>query len=196
MHTQELHENNSPSWLGSINAILEHFPNINSIKIKSVSANTFKKQVHTALRSLYLTHWVENRQDNLNSKLRTYTKFKCFFQRENYLSIIKNYDCRRSFSRFRISCHKLIIETGRYRNIPVDLRICSHCNSGAVGDEMHFLLFCDKFHCERQAMLEVINEECANFSRLLDWDKFIWLMNNENPRILSSVSKFINLYCD
>ena len=69
----------------------------------------------------------------------------------------------------------------------MDLRICSHCNSGAVGDEMHFLLFCDKFHCERQAMLEVINEECANFSRLLDWDKFIWLMNNENPRILSSL---------
>ena len=52
------------------------------------------------------------------------------------------------------------------------IRICSHCNSGAVGDEMHFLLFCDKFHCERQAMLEVINEECANFSRLLDWDKY------------------------
>ena len=67
--SKELHENNTPSWLSSINAILEHFPDIYSIKVNSVSANTFKKQVHTAYRSLHFTHWVDKRQDNLNSKL-------------------------------------------------------------------------------------------------------------------------------
>ena len=78
-----LDENNTPSWFSSINAILEHFPDIYSIKVNSVSANTFKKQVHTAYRSLHFTHWVDDRQDNLNSKLKPYTTFKCcfFFQK-------------------------------------------------------------------------------------------------------------------
>ena len=84
--SKELHENNTPSWLSSINAILEHFPDIYSIKVNSVSANTFKKQVHTAYRSLHFTHWVDNRQDNLNSKLKPYTTFKwCFFFKEKII---------------------------------------------------------------------------------------------------------------
>ena len=194
--SKELHFKNIPSWYSTLNAILANIPDISSAKVTSLSFTTFKKQLKTALRVLYLNHWNDTRQENLDSKLRTYTKFKCNFQREKYLTIIKNYDYRRSFSRFRISCHKLIIETGRYKNIPAHLRICPHCTSASVGDEIHFLLTCEKFNVARLEMLKAVSKECSNFNCLHDWDKFLWLMNNENPGILKSVCNFINLYCD
>jgi hypothetical protein len=103
----------------------------------------------------------------------------------------------KKFTRFRISCHQLIIETGRYKKISAHLRICKHCNANDIGDEMHFLLFCNKFNKDREDLMEVVNKECCNFSQLLPKDKFIWLMSNENSKVLLQLSKCIYLkVCD
>ena len=48
-------------------------------------------------------------------KLRTYALFKNVFQKEKYLSVIKDTDIRKCFMSFRISSHKLEIERGRYK---------------------------------------------------------------------------------
>jgi hypothetical protein len=49
-----------------------------------------------------------------NGKLRTYLKLKRNFGFENYLHILSDFNQRKSFTKFRISNHKLKIETGRY----------------------------------------------------------------------------------
>ena len=49
-----------------------------------------------------------------NCEPGTYLKLKCNFGFENYLHILSDFNQRKSFTKFRISNHKLKIETGRY----------------------------------------------------------------------------------
>ena len=34
------------------------------------------------------------------------------------------------------------IETVRWRNIPISIRLCSKCTTGMIGDEFHYLFIC------------------------------------------------------
>ena len=66
------------------------------------------------------------------------------FQKEKYLSVIKDTDIRKCFMSFRISSHKLEIERGRYKKkLPVKERLYKLCSSGgAVEGEKHFIFNC------------------------------------------------------
>ena len=58
---------------------------------------------------------------------------------EKYL-FSKNSDFRKLICKFRISDHALAVETGRYKNIPRENRLCNTCN--ILDDEQHFLFDC------------------------------------------------------
>ena len=45
-----------------------------------------------------------------------------------------------SFSKLRVSNHKLETELGRYRNIPSKERYCRVCKSNQIEDEFHFIM--------------------------------------------------------
>ena len=47
-----------------------------------------------------------------------------------------NKEKRKLITKFRISDHDLLIETGRYKNIPREQRCCTVCN--ILDDESHF----------------------------------------------------------
>jgi hypothetical protein len=51
---------------------------------------------------------------------------------------------RQLFTKFRVSDHSLEIESGRYKNITREERICKNCNLNEIGDELeyHFFLKC------------------------------------------------------
>jgi hypothetical protein len=53
---------------------------------------------------------------------------------ENYLHILSDFNRRKSFTKFRISNHKLKIETGRYSKpiTPLENRICKKCFSDEI----------------------------------------------------------------
>ncbi len=111
-----------------------------------------------------------------NSKLRTYVKFKLNSNREDYLDIeditLKH---RTLFCSFRISCHDLKIERGRYcsPSIAPEDRICKICNI-QTETEKHFMLFCHKFRKLRLKLIRNISEIDASIyniphsSRLID----------------------------
>ena len=76
------------------------------------------------------------------SKLRTYATFKNNIRFEKYLSEIKNPKIRIQISKFRLSKHKLMIETGRHKKLQKELRVCpllprGHWRRGTF----YFLLF-------------------------------------------------------
>ena len=61
---------------------------------------------------------------------------------ERYLSVIQNLEMRSHVAKFRISAHKVLIETGRYVNTERQNRICTLCERG-IGDELHYFSKCN-----------------------------------------------------
>lgn len=55
-----------------------------------------------------------------------------------------------SYCKFRLSAHKLAIESGRYHSTSRNNRFCNACNTDVVEDEIHFL-----FHCEAYSQLRI-----------------------------------------
>ena len=69
----------------------------------------------------------------------------------------------------RTSAHKLLIETGRYTNIPRnETRICKNCTNQEIEDETHFLTRCPKFSGERDALFNSTSAKVKNFTNLSD----------------------------
>ena len=55
-----------------------------------------------------------------------------------------------SLIRFRVGSHWLRVETGRWRGVPRAERVCTHCGTGAVQDEMHMVFECPAYLGQRR----------------------------------------------
>ncbi len=75
-------------------------------------------------------------------KLRTYCTFKENYKTEPFVYRVHNRAHRSLLSQFRCGILALKIETGRYTQIPLELRLCILCDSNLVEDENHFLFQC------------------------------------------------------
>ena len=73
-----------------------------------------------------------------SNKLRTYSIIKNQIGYENYLSQIQNTQNRISLTKFRLSNHCLLIETGRHQHLEKNLRFCPFCPR-SIEDEFHSL---------------------------------------------------------
>lgn len=87
--------------------------------------------------SFYFKAFWKHMLDN-SSKLSFYSTFKSEYKLEDYLTTIRNASQRKAVTKFRISCHKLQIEYGRYHNIPREQRLCNLCDTNEIEDEYHF----------------------------------------------------------
>jgi hypothetical protein len=145
------------------------------------------------LNKFFINEWNRNKEKFSDGKLDTYITVKNNFGFEKYLDKIKNFEQRRTLTRFRISAHKLAIETGRYKGIPRHDRICTRCTDNTVEDERHFLFSCNYHTREREALMSIINDNCKNLSLLnIHVDaKLVWLLNNEHIDILCALCTFL-----
>ena len=73
-----------------------------------------------------------------------------------YTSFLNDY-YRKIITRWRLSCHKLKIETGRYARpfIPREERICETCNT--IDDEHHAIFICPVYHNARQNFIHLLS---------------------------------------
>ena len=93
----------------------------------------FRKRLQCEL----IQEWEKCLQES--NKCITYRTIKDTFEFENYLYVIPKPWCV-YIAKFRLSSHKLPIETGRYTNILREERLCKKCNSNSIGDEFHTYL--------------------------------------------------------
>ena len=91
------------------------------------------------------------------NKLYTFSKIYNNFTCQTYLSFGLSKALTKELSKLRISPHDLMIEKGRYFRpvIPQNQRLCSSCEQ--VEDEIHFVLFCNKFRDLRTLLFERLN---------------------------------------
>ncbi len=72
------------------------------------------------------------------------------------------------FIRFRLGCHDLPVEVGRYAGVPRHSRLCLRCTLGAVGEEKHMV-----FECPAVAALRV--QYAHLFGAVIqDMQQFMW----------------------
>ena len=125
------------------------------VSIERVIDNDTLMNLESSMKNNYFQVW-KNVLKN-SSKLSFYSTFKEFYEQEPYLNVLRNFEQRRLFTKFRISNHQLAIETGRYYNIPRDDRLCSLCKTNMIETEQHLILHCptySNFRSEFQSKLK------------------------------------------
>ena len=137
---QLLLQGNQKSWLVVAQKIVS-FP------------NSFCSTVEHFTKCLQLKYdqfWTEKTVQNSEHKLCTYALFKKEFKFESYLDLPIERARLCLLTRFRLSSHKLRVETGRYEKpyLPRENRICLMCENG-IEDEQHFILKCPYYKNER-----------------------------------------------
>ena len=125
--------------------------------------------------------------------MRTYVSFKNTYTLENYVNIHDiPLSWRKLYCSYRISCHNLEIERGRYArpHIPPHLRFCKLCHSEAE-TEMHFVLSCNIYHDLREKLFNICVLHIDNFMSLNNDSKFQYLLDSSHDNVIRSVMAYI-----
>ena len=123
-----------------------------------------------------------------NSKLKYYSSFKSTAGLERYLTLVKDIKHKNALSKFRLSCHRLNIEIGRYTRIPRNERTCPFC-PGEVEDEIHFSLRCQAYNELRESLFNYVGFITPNFINFTEQLKSHHLMTHIES--MSAVARFI-----
>ena len=202
MYNAVLHNNVSQgSWYYSIQKLC-NLVNLTVEQAKHKNIQFLSKNISEVFRKEFIKGWYENlhsdkrTQGNTRNKLRVYRTFKNEFMRETYLDTCSNTVFRNNICKFRISCHKLHIETGRYvknKQLKPEERICDHCDINEVEDECHFLLRCPLYERERNDLFVKLNTIYKGFNELSNEIKFNVIMSSQNKEILMALGYFITI---
>ena len=178
----------SKSWAKKLKNILQLF---NCPAIAASGINECINYMKKKMKDEYSKYWYDliNKNKNDGGKLELYCKIKQNFAMEPYLKQIKEFKLRRAMTAFRISAHKLEIETGRYikckqngQYVPRDERICAICEENDVilkGDEEHALTSCMGFENERKKLFKYLDEKYPSFKELDNYNKTLYMLSCE-----------------
>ena len=121
-----------------------------------------------------------------SSRARTY-KLIFNFTYQPYLDIIKSEKLRTDLNRFRLSSHRLKVESGRWHKqekIPYNERKCHVCS--CLEDEFHFLFECPLYSDIRKLYIK------KYFWRHPNMIKFVELLTSENENTIKKLALFIH----
>lgn len=130
--------------------------------------------VRSHLETNYLTSWTADM--NAMPKLRTYKLLKTTFGVEDYVRCPMHKSLRSAIARIRMGVFPLRIETGRWRGLPLEERLCTNCDMNEVENEKHFLCVCPRHTNLRQGLIRNINEIHDDDAGLLDADELMKLL--------------------
>ena len=148
--------------------------------------------IKQAVKAYYTNEWYTSLNNTeANPILRTYKQIKNDYSLEPYLDKVNDPRYRNAITRLRTSSHILEIERGRYTKpvTPLECRTCALCN--VVEDEIHFLIECQLYSDDRQALFDKISEVDQHFLQMDTREKFVFLLTTDNAQYLSWIGKFI-----
>ena len=196
---RQFHQDGKNKWFSLLKNLCQTHPTLQTIwdnhsvdpkKVKSV-LHHFKMTCTTDFK-LFWQSVMEHYNTN-GGRLQSYSMYKSKFCFEPYLDRIQNLKQRHLFTKLRISAHQLAVETGRYRNIPREERVCGQCDSGAVENEIHLLLFCPAQSDKRTAFMSRVLNICPELRLLPPSQQFNYLMT-DHRFTLATASFFYTIY--
>ena len=170
-----------------------------------INRNNTGKDYYKSLKKKLITsfnnYWYELLRTDISmsnsaggNKLRTYRKFKNSIEFEEYLSL-NNPEKRKLIARFRLSSHKLKIESGRYnsRNMYVapEQRLCDKCTLNKTEDEYHFLIECPFYQLHRNKLFNEHQDCNTYFASYSKYNQFIWILTCDDFHLLNALGDFL-----
>lgn len=113
--------------------------------------------VKNKLVELHQQEWLKALEDM--PKLRTYKNITADYNVEPYLKKCLSRQQRSVIARMRSGTLHLEIEKGRFRNVPLDQRLCKMCKSQSIEDESNLLLFCKRYEQLRTTLFNDIQDK-------------------------------------
>ena len=99
------------------------------------------------------------------------------YKTEEYVKYCMSRRKRSLMAQFRMGVLPLAIETGRFRGIALEDRICTLCSLNVIENEKHFLVECTMYSSLRNQVFSNIQSEMYCNSDLDG--KFVYLMTYE-----------------
>ena len=193
---KNLHEEGHHTWyskaLNILEACIENNTNGEMTNhINPADEKTLYLKTKATRYDMYFKQFFENiSNSDIHPILRTYRKFKTIPRCEPHLLIPMHEKYRKAISRFRSSSHQLFIETGRHTvpTTPINERICKHCDSSEIDDEMHMMFSCTFHKSEREILFL---ELPRSYKDLPLNELFIKLLSDNKKEVVINLGKFI-----
>ena len=166
------------------------------INNNSISKTSIRNKLMNIFEETWKVNFIDKYHNSHQGKFDNLVKFKNKFQFENYLNDIRNRKARVMLTRFRLSSHKLKIETGRYSNPPVprEDRLCHYCQSvlniREVEDEVHFMMICPQHNVARNELLDKVFS-LSPAARCLDIGNLFYFMMTAEKDHTSIIAHFL-----
>lgn len=155
------------------------------LHVSSLWLKTHAKQI---LKDQFVQKWYAELTNT--SRGQFYLKFKNEFVLEPYLLRL-NPTQRLYITKLRLSNIKFPVETGRWRNVQRDNRICTKCNSGEVGSEFHYLFICQYPDILEKRLKHIPRYYINNPSET----KMIGLLKYCHNKLLINLASFVKQIC-
>ncbi len=151
-------------------------PDASLTSTDALTHNIRTNQITAQIKQSYITHWQTQTQQQ--SKMQCYLSLKREYSMAEYLYTVSDKKLRSTLTRYRLSRHKLMIETGRHRQtwLPPEQRLCSHCDLNQMETELHFLTECSKYTDIRTVFYNKIQQIHPTFKTLPDQEKLAYLL--------------------
>ena len=125
------------------------------------------------LKKKNTTYW--NNMTRLQVKLETYLTLNRQYTVAEYLTTVTDKNLRKTLTMYRLSDHSLAVERSRHHQtwLPIEDKLCCHCDEGAVETELHFLTQCHKYRNFRVESFPQFQKYCPEFGGLPESEKLL-----------------------
>ena len=98
---------------------------------------------------------------------------------------------RSLLAQFRAGILPINVEIGRFRNLPLEDRVCKLCNSvtNNIEDEFHVLCVCNAYNDIRTSLYNNISDINSNFDEYDDFEKFVFINNEYQVQLANFLLK-------
>ena len=158
-----------------------------TISVDGFSTRSLLTFAETKFKSEQCNKW--NTDILKQPKLRTYIQIKNEYKCENYVSMNLSRSIRSYIAQIRCDVLPLHIETGRYRNLKVEERLCKVCDLKTVENELHFVFDCPTYSQLRLVYYNWIIKIYPDFLSLSQTEKLKVMLTEK--RVIQKSGLFI-----